>query len=195
MRKTRNLFIQSAVVVTLLAAASLTGCASNPQYFRADLELEQPATLAVMPLVNLSKYDEAGDVVLNSLLIQLLDIDFFQIVDPGLVDHAVLERRIRFTDRLPMATMQELGRALNAEYLLLGTVNEFDMITSRTETVPLVSISVRIVRSETGTIFWAATHTRRGDDAESVFGLGRIMTLEQLTAVAVKDITGTLKNE
>ena len=177
------------------AAASLTGCASNPQYFRSDFTLDGPATLALMPLVNLSKYDEAGDVVMNSLLIQLLDKGFFQIVDPGLVDHAVLERRIRFTDRLPLSTMQELGDTLNADYMLLGTVNEFDMITSRSETVPLVSISLRIVRSDTGTIFWAATHTRRGDDAETVFGLGRIMTLEQLTAVAVKDITSTLKNK
>jgi TolB-like protein len=188
-------FILGVLGCAAIAAAALSGCASNPEYFRSDTKLEQPATLAVMPLVNLSKYDEAGDVVMNSLLIQLLDIDFFEIVDPGLVDNAVLERRIRFTDRLPLATLQELGRDLNAEYMLLGSVNEFDMITSRTETVPLVSISVRIVRSETGTIFWAATHTRRGDDAESIFGLGRIMTLEQLTAVAVKDIAGTLKNK
>jgi len=182
-------------MVAAIAVASLTGCASNPQYFRSDLTLEEPATLAVLPLVNLSKYDEAGDVVMNSLLIQLLDIRLFELVDRGLVDHAVLEKRIRFTDRLPLETMQELGRKLNAEYMLLGTVNEFDMITSRTETVPLVSISLRIVRSDTGTIFWAATHTRRGDDAESVFGLGRIMTLEQLTAVTVKDIAGTLKKK
>jgi len=183
------------LVAIAVAAASLTGCASNPQYFRSDLTLEEPATLAVMPLVNLSKYDEAGSVVMNSLLIQLLDKGFFQIVDPGLVDHAVLERRIRFTDRLPLETMKELGDSLNADYMLLGTVNEFDMITNRTETVPLVSLSLRIVRSETGTILWAATHTRRGDDSESVFGLGRIVTLEQLTAAAVKDITGTLKNK
>jgi TolB-like protein len=195
MKQTKITFIPSVLVAAAIVAASLTGCASNPQYFRSDLNLDEPATLAVMPLVNLSKYDEAGAVVMNSLLIQLLDKGFFQIVDPGLVDHAVLERRIRFTDRLPLATMQDLGDTLNAEYMLLGTVNEFDMITDRTETVPLVSISLRIVRSESGTIFWAATHTRRGDDAESVFGLGRIRTLEQLTAIAVKDIAGTLKNK
>jgi TolB-like protein len=181
------------LLVAATVVALLAGCGANPQYFRSELNLEEPATLAVKPLVNLSKYDEAGDVVMNSLLIELLDNRMFRIVDPGLVDHAVLQKRLRFTDRLPLATLRELGDSLNADYMLLGTVNEFDMITSRMETVPLVSLSLRIVRCDTGTIFWAATHTRRGDDSETVFGLGRIPTLEQLTAVTVKDITGTLK--
>jgi len=180
-----------AAAIVFLAASS--GCSSNPQYYRSNLVVEEPNTLAVLPLVNLSKYDEASDVVMNSLLVQLLDNKVFAIIDPGLVDNAVLEKRIRFTDRLPLQTMQELGTTMNAKYLLLGSVNEFDMISEHTETVPVVSISLRIVRAETGTIFWAATHTRRGDDAESVFGLGRIRTLEQLTAATVQEITSTLK--
>ncbi len=180
-------------LIVALSALALAGCSSKPQYFRSGVMIDQPESLAVLPLVNLSKYDEAGDIVMHSLLVQLLDSGLFDIVDPGLVDHAVLERRIRFTDRLPLPVMQELGETLNADYVLLGSVNEFDMITNRTETVPLVSISMRIVRTDTGKIFWAATHTRRGDDAESVFGLGRIATLQRMTAVTVKDMTGTLK--
>jgi TolB-like protein len=180
-------------LIIVLGVMVLGGCSSNPQYFRSDAIIDQPGSLAVLPLVNLSKYDEAGDIVMHNLLVQLLDSGLFDIVDPGLVDHAVLERRIRFTDRLPMPVLQELGDTLNADYILLGSVNEFDMITNRTETVPLVSISMRIVRTDTGKIFWAATHTRRGDDAESIFGLGRVATLERMTAITVKDIASTLK--
>lgn len=189
---TRNRLSAIGLIVAV-GTLALAGCSSNPQYFRSAVAIDQPQSLAVLPLVNLSKYDEAGDIVMHSLLVELLDSGLFDIVDPGLVDHAVLERRIRFTDRLALPVMQELGDTLNAEYLLLGSVNEFDMTISRTETVPLVSISMRIVRSDTGKIFWAATHTRQGDDAESVFGLGRIATLERMTALTVKDMTGTLK--
>jgi TolB-like protein len=193
--KSANTRIRLSAIVLIVAVGTLAlaGCSSNPQYFRSGAAIDQPQSLAVLPLVNLSKYDEAGDIVMHSLLVELLDSGLFDLVDPGLVDHAVLERRIRFTDRLALPVMQELGDTLNAEYLLLGSVNEFDMIISRTETVPLVSISMRIVRSDTGKIFWAATHTRQGDDAESVFGLGRIATLERMTALTVKDMTGTLK--
>jgi TolB-like protein len=183
------LLAASLVVAALLAP----GCAPKPQYHLSELAPADTVSLAALPLVNLTRYEEAGDVIMNSLLVELLAIDMFEIIDPGMIDDVILQMRIRLTDRLPLATMQEIGRKLDADYLLLGSVNEYEMITDRTETVPLVSISLRIVRSDTGTIFWAATHTKRGDDAESVFGMGRITTLEQLAAATVKEIAGTLK--
>ena len=45
------IIIAAAVLVAAaIVAASLTGCASNPQYFRSDLNLDEPATLAVLAL-------------------------------------------------------------------------------------------------------------------------------------------------
>jgi len=190
---TRKYFLCVVVFVSLAATVLLAGCSTKPQYYRSDLVLEEKATLAVLPLVNLTKYTEAGDILMNSLLVALLDLNMFEIVDPGLVDNLILEKRIRYTDRLPMSTMEEMGQQLDAEYILLGSVNEFEMVMERTETLPVISISLRIVGSQTGTIVWAATHTKRGDDTESVFGMGRITTLHQLAAVTTKEITGTLK--
>lgn len=190
---TRRYFLCVVVTVFLAATVLLAGCSTKPQYYRSDLVLEEKATLAVLPLVNLTKFTEAGDILMNSLLVALLDLDMFEIVDPGLVDNLILEKRIRYTDRLPMSTMEEMGQQLDAEYILLGSVNEFEMVMERTETLPVISISLRIVGSQTGTIVWAATHTKRGDDTESVFGLGRITTLHQLAAVTAMEITGTLK--
>ena len=183
----------TTLIIVIAATMLLVGCSSNPNYYRSDLQLDETATLAVLPLVNLSKYTEASEIVMNSLLVELLDLDLFEIVDPGIVDEVILQKRIRYTDRLPMETMQELGSRMGANYLLLGSIHQFDMITDKVEILPVISISLRIVGSETGTIVWAATHTKRGDDTESVFGLGRIDTLERLTAVTVKEITGTLK--
>ena len=183
----------TTLIIVIAATMLHVGCSSNPNYYRSDLQLDETATLAVLPLVNLSKYTEASEIVMNSLLVELLDLDLFEIVDPGIVDEVILQKRIRYTDRLPMETMQELGSRMGANYLLLGSIHQFDMITDKVEILPVISISLRIVGSETGTIVWAATHTKRGDDTESVFGLGRIDTLERLTAVTVKEITGTLK--
>jgi TolB-like protein len=149
--------------------------------------------LALVPLLNLSKYEEAGDIVANSLLVALLDIGTFDLVSPGDVKDVILRKRIRFTDRLPIETMQELGRELNCGYLLMGTINQYDMVTDKTEMVPVISLSLRIVESTDGAIVWAATHTRRGNDTESVFGVGRIKTLEQLASVTVREITDTMK--
>jgi hypothetical protein len=51
---------------------------------------------------------------------------------------------------------------------------------------------MRIVACDSGQIIWASTHSRRGDDAESFFGIGRIENLQQLAAVTVEEMINTL---
>jgi len=187
--------MSSKLIIVLLVALVVPACSTNPQYFVADVSPDSSATLALLPLVNLSKYDEAGDIFSRSLLVELLDVNIFEVIDPGRVDVVVLQKRIRYTDRLPLATMQELGREIGTRFLLLGSVNEFEMVTDRISSIPLVSISLRIVECETGEIVWAATHTKRGDDSESIFGWGRIESLERLASVASKEIVQTLKKK
>lgn len=184
-KRFKTLFITIVVV--------FSACASGPQYYYSDVELGETPTIALLPPVNLSKNEEAGDIVSRSLLVQILETGKFDVIDPGEVDAVVLKKRIRFTDRLPLSAMQEIGSELGARYLLLGSVNEFEMVTDRVSTIPVVSLSLRIVESDTGDIFWAATHTKRGDDSESIFGIGRIESLERLTAVVVEEIAESLK--
>ena len=176
-----------------LAALAIWGCASQPASFRADSDgIVAGDTLAVMPLVNLSQHQNAPDVVLNAVVVELLGIDRFAVVDPGEVHEVVLEKRLRLTDRLPLEMLQEIQTALGTRYVMEGTVNAFGMIDDGGVTYPSVSVTLRIVRCADGRIVWAGSHARRGDDTESVFGLGRVGTLEQLTQVTVSELMETL---
>lgn len=181
-----------AIAVSLLAAFVTFGCGNHPEYFRLNPE-KNTARLAVMPLLNMSQYDRAEVVVTNALIVELLESELFEVVDPGLVETVVLEQRLRFTDRLPLGTLRKLAEQLNVEYLLLGSVNEFDFMSDQYGRLPCVSVSLRIVECNTGTIIWMATHSKRGDDAETVFGIGRVETLEQLTTITVREMARTLK--
>lgn len=178
-----------------LAALAMWGCASHPASFRAGEDGIAPGdTVAVMPLVNLSQQQYAPDVVLNALVVELLGIDSFAVVDPGEVHEMVLEKRLRLTDRLPLATLREIGAALGARYVMEGTVNAYGMVDDAGMSYPSVSVTLRMVRCEDGRIVWAGSHARRGDDTESVFGLGRVGTLEQLAQVTVSELMETLHN-
>ena len=75
----------------------------------------------------------------------------------------------------------------------MGTVSEFGVVREGKTDLPNVSISLRLIECGNGRIVWAATHSERGDDAESVFGFGRISTREQLVAAMVKDMVKTMK--
>ena len=145
-----------------------------------------------MPLVNLSQQQNAPDVVLNTLIVQLLEIDAFAVIDPGEVHAVVLQKRLRLTDRLPLEMLQEIQTALGVRYVMEGTVNAFGMVNDGRETYPSVSVTLRLVRCADGRIVWAGSHARRGDDTESVFGLGRVGTLEQLTQITVSELMKTL---
>jgi hypothetical protein len=54
---------------------------------------------------------------------------------------------------------------------------------------------MRLVRCEDGRIVWAGSHARRGDDTETVFGLGRVTTLEQLADKTVAELMESLRGE
>jgi TolB-like protein len=178
-----------AFVVTL----SLLACASNPSTFRAGSDGIQPGdTVAVLPLVNLSQQPNAPDVVQNAVVVRLLAIGSYSVVDPGAVQDLVLSKRLRLADRLPLETLQEISADLGCQYVLVGSVNAFGMVAEGPVSYPSVSVTMRMVRCEDGRIVWAGSHARRGDDTESVFGLGRVSTLEQLTEKTVAELLESL---
>lgn len=189
----RIIFFLTAFSLSGYMAFSPFGCAEHPQYYRGVVpNISDAKTLAVLPLVNFSQYDNASEIVLNALIVELLELKIFKVVDPGIVDAMVLEKRLRLTDRLPLAILQELGEQLGVEYLLVGSINEFSVIQGKNTRLPTVSISLRIVSCDSGQIIWASTHSRRGDDAESLFGIGRIEDIQQLAVVTVEEMINTL---
>jgi TolB-like protein len=182
----------AALVVMAAAFAACTG--GKPSYYRGSAyELTDSATVAILPLVSFSQYEKAPDVVMNALVVQVLSADRFFLVDPGEVERVVVENRLRLTDRLALDTIRAIGGELGAEYLLMGTINEFDFVREGSNTVPSVSLTLRMLSVSDGRIVWAATHSKRGDDTESVFGLGRIGTLEKLTEETVEDMTDSMR--
>jgi TolB-like protein len=124
--------------------------------------------------------------------VRLLAIGSYSVVDPGAVQDLVLSKRLRLADRLPLETLQEISADLGCQYVLVGSVNAFGMVAEGPVSYPSVSVTMRMVRCEDGRIVWAGSHARRGDDTESVFGLGRVSTLEQLTEKTVAELLESL---
>jgi len=173
--------------------ALLLACASNPSTYRDQAGGIQPGdTVAVLPLVNLSQQPNAPDMVQNAVVVRLLALGEYNVVDPGAVQDLILRKRLRLADRLPLDALQEIKAELGCEYVLVGSVNAFGMVAEGQLSYPSVSVTMRMVDCEDGRIVWAGSHARRGDDTESVFGLGRVSTLEQLTEKTVAELFESL---
>jgi len=185
-------FLKRPALIVL--AAMLAGCAGGPRYFLAERDSFDPgAAVAVLPPVNYSRNQKAQDLVVDDVVLEILRLGRFRAVDPGEVEKVVLAKRIRLTDRMPPETLSEIAGLLHARYILTGSINQFDYVTVRNETFPVISLNLRMIDAGKGKVVWAATCTRRGDDSETVFGLGKVKTLERMCGIVTREMIETLK--
>ena len=103
-------------------------------------------------------------------------------VDPTRVDAAMDSLGIRASGAMTVAEVRAVADTLHVRYLLLGSVLESGTISSESGTLPTVGATLRLVEPESGRVPWAAVHFRSGEDRETVFGWGRVRSLERLIA-------------
>ncbi len=185
---------QYIIIISLLAAVVLSGCGGGPRFYLAGNPGFGPGKkLAVLPLVNLSRHQDAPGLLMSSIIVEILKSGNLSLIDPGTVENLILEKRIRLTDRLSLETSRAIAGKLAASYILIGTIHEFSLAQVGSETFPSISLSLRLIDPFDGRIIWTATHSRRGDDSETVFGLGTVKTLEQMSQIVIKDMIDTMK--
>lgn len=177
-------FCLRGVAIVLFLAVS-AGCAPTIKPFAsAKLKAREGARMAILPLDNLSKTPNTGRSMDNVILIEFLKRAPLNIVDPGEVAGALSEVRVRLATSMSKETVQILGKKLGVDYFLVGIIHDYEMQmmsgAGGTGNVPAISITLRLIDANTGDIVWATNYTRRGNDREKVFGIGRVQSLTSL---------------
>lgn len=168
----------------LLVAALGAGCAAGTQT-RAPASLPPVADrprVALMPLENLSGQADAGEIFSRILFVELVGTECCDVVETGQVEAALDSMGLRTTGALTRADLDELRTRLGVRYTLLGSVLESGTARTPEGDVPSVSITLKLLETETGRVVWATGGFRTGDDREKAFGLGRERNRERLTA-------------
>jgi len=169
-------------------------CSPGPKIYTQNInDLRLDISMAVLPFANFSGTEDAGRQVYNAFLVELLNRHSFKILEPGEIDRVLREERVRITDRIDFATIEILKNRLNVDFLLLGSVNEYDYQKSQNREIPRLGFTVRLLDINTGQIVWAANHNRKGDDSELIFGWGIISSLSDLTAQSAHQVVNKIK--
>lgn len=184
-RGTLRLFSAVALLLFPALAMVLSGCGPSLKPFAgSNLRKGEGIRMAVLPFENLSKAQGAGKSMESFILIEFLKAAPVRIVDPGEVAASLSKERVRLATSIPRETLIALGKELKVDLFLVGTVHDFDMQLASagggSGQVPVVAVSVRVLDAGMGDIVWASNVTRRGDDRETVFGIGRIHSLNDL---------------
>lgn len=177
--------LRASAAAVALVLLTLAGCAPAVKpYASKAFRLKEGMKMAILPFDNLSKNTGAGKSIENIVLVEFLKRAPVTIVEPGEVAGALSQERVRIATSIPRETIKALGKRLGADLLMVGVIHDYDIQTSTgmggTSAVPILSLTLRVMDTATGEIVWAGSTIRRGNDRETVFGIGRVESLSAL---------------
>ncbi|MEW6746467.1 MAG: hypothetical protein AB1486_27315 [Planctomycetota bacterium] len=159
-------------------------------YRREGSRPDELARVAVLPLTNRTSEPRAGDLLGEILTHQLFQAARIHVVERAELLRALVGEKVRSVDNLDPEVLQRVGRSLGVSHFVLGSVNLLREITlANGHSVPEIEATVRILDAESGQIVAAAGVRRRGDDYETVLGLGIVRDPVALATRLAHEIT------
>lgn len=145
----------------------LLGCSGNlatTEFVNPRFDFGFVERVAVLPLEDLVDDRQAGVRATRILITELLASGAVDVVEPGEVQ-AVTDRVVRGRGVPSKSEVIELGTELGVQAVMLGSVTQSEVMRSGVVSVPVVTLDLHLLETETGTVVWAATHTEKGSGA------------------------------
>lgn len=173
------------------------GCGGTTiKYLNPTANFSYIKKVAVVPFSNFSDDKYAGEKTRNALTVELLSRHAFDVIEQGEVSKALsLIKEGGFDEnkniQMDKDTIMLIGGKLGVQALILGAVNDYSGGKGGFAN-NVVSISVKMIDTESGTILWQASTSKVGG------GIGRkLLGLEDidmsiLTNQAAKTVLDTL---
>jgi len=176
---------QATAAALAFACLLLGGCAGTVKpYAGPGLRKGERAKMAILPFENLSKAPGAGKTLEGMVLVEFLKRGPVSVVDPGQVSEALSKERVRIATSMSKEALVAVANDLGVDLVLVGTLHEYDMQTGTgaggSGQIPVLALTLRVLDAHAGEIVWAANAARRGTDRETVFGIGRVHSLNNL---------------
>ena len=141
---------------------------------------EGAPAIAVLPLEDLSGQAGVGERLTRVVYTELVNAGRWQVQEPGEVDAALAEARIRSTGIMTRDQSVRVAERLGVRWLLTGTTLEYGRVRTPDGEVPAVGLALRLLDGRSGRVVWADQRFRSGEDRETVFTWGRINDITQL---------------
>jgi TolB-like protein len=181
-----------AYYLTGMALSSFLGCRGPQAYIHPNVDLSFIQKVAVMPFANLTRDEFAGRKVREVLIAELLLTGALDVAEPGEVNRVLAKERIESISSLTAVQIKTIGKALGAQAILIGTVEEFGEVRSGSLSAPLVTIGLRMMDIESGTIIWSVNHSKGGVGIMTrLLGIGG-GTISDVTTEVVREAIDTL---
>lgn len=184
-RRLVGMFLLS--IFFFLPACSVGTGSVTEAFNREGTSLAYIKTVAVLP------FDGGGRAprIREFTMTQLLASGLFDVVDKGRVDNLLKQEAIKDNSPLDAATIRRLGQRLKVQAFILGSVEE--TTESRgSATFPEITMTLRLIDCETGTLLWQASGRGSGYSlTDRLFGFAPKDSF-QVTMQLLSDLFSTM---
>lgn len=184
----------SKALRAVLCILLLAGCASAPtEYIHPNADLGALKKVAVLPFENVSGSAGASDKVHKIFLVELLSLEVFDVIEPGIVAKALRGETASSPDQLTPDDLKRLGAAIGADGLFIGQVVDYADARG-SNSAPEVTLQLRLVESVSGQTVWSASQTRSGVKASTrLFGVSNDSVTETTRKVIRRQLATLLE--
>ncbi len=173
----------------------LAGCgtvATPPDYTSQQMDFSAVRTVAVMPFQNLTADDQASERVRDAFMGMLLATEAIYVLPPGEVARGINRANLRIPEIPSVEDVIKLKALLKVDAVITGVLREYGQVRSGAAEANLVSLSLQMSETETGTIIWSAESTRGGVSmSDRLLGSGG-QPMNTITMQVVNDLLDQL---
>ena len=174
-----HLFIP-ALCVLLLAA-----CAAPRKADMSELRNSKPASILVLPPVNLSPDIRGSLTVLSTVTLPLAEAGYY-VFPVALVDATFKENGLSLPDQMHEAPLAKLQSIFGADAVLYLTLEKYGSSYMVIDSQTVVSVKARLVDARTGTLLWqgqaSASDAEGRDNNNGLLGVLLTSVIHQLAS-------------
>lgn len=173
----------------------IMGCRSNnsmTHHISDNVDFSFVKKVAVMPLENETSERAADEIIRQLLMNELLVSGLVDVVIPGEVMTAVNGLGIKKMSSLDRKQIQDLGKVLGVQGIIMGAVQQYGQVQFGSVTAPEVTIMLMMADTGTGDIIWSVTKTRGGAGFMARHFGTKAKTMSETALAVVRDAVETL---
>ncbi|MCP4136782.1 MAG: hypothetical protein GY754_37780 [bacterium] len=150
-------------LVFIVMAGLIAGCTST-KVFYSKAPIKEKGVIAIMPFDDYKEKNNSGQIVSSLFFVRFMQNDY-QVLKPESI-RRVLEESKRTSSTMGMAEVRELGTRLKADYVLTGSINDYNSFASNRKMLLMfewlqitysVGVTAHLIDVNTGDVVWVGS--------------------------------------
>jgi TolB-like protein len=186
-----NRHVSCCLLFAVCSLLVLIGGCGSKHFVRTQTDVSKIRRIAVLPFENFTSDEHADEKIRRIVITELLSRGR-DVVEPGEVTRLLKELKIKSIGSMKTAEIQELGKTLGVEAVMMGSVEAFGIGRGVSVTYPEVTINLRLIETSSGNIIWSMRHSTGGADFWTRHFGSEGMSLSEAAGKAVRETIATL---